>query len=1519
MKNKSNFNLSLRKVLLSALVAAPLAVLPAPLWALPSTASTNVTSSSSGTTFTTVGSTLNINTPDRSVLKWVNFGSGTDTIGLGDTLIYNLPGATASVLNMVTGSANTTIAGNITSNGRVLILNPNGIVLSSTATITTTGLSLSTIPESEFFYVATGELSYVGTAGVAGTIAINSPSISVGSSGNIFVAGKSADISGVINAGNLNVTTQGGAVNLAVTGPLDLGTAGNPGNGNLSITTAGGAVDLAKNGNTWVRGGTATLNTGGGAITQSAAGASVTSLAISDLLKGGAGYAAAPTVAISAPNLAGGVQATATATISTSGTNNGQVTGFTITNVGSGYTAAPTVTLTGAATTAATANAGAINAFTVGDGSNNANLSITAGAGTVTITNAAAAGGKDLVTTINSAGATSITATGAIQLNTSTVNGNLTIVDRNNTAVLPSLTYAGTGYTVAPTITVSAPNVTGGMQATAVAVIDTGSTSQPTRLAISLVNAGSGYTTAPTFTVATAGTTGGTPAAYGAADFSTLPAVLGSVAGAGDIKSGGSVTLDVATRVISLTSPGRKITYSGVGDLKIGTLVGNEDVITSTTGLIDLPGLTASKVTATAVTGIKQSGALIVTDTGTFNTTSGTITLTTATNDFNKVVLQGAPDGASVTDVSGVTLASGTNAAGDVTVVARGSGVQIGAASGDTVTIAGKLTASTTDGGVSTVANAVTFTNPGVGYKYAPVVTLGAPNVLGGVQATATATVDLVATSLTFGQVTKVSITNPGSGYTVTPTVSFAGGAPATAAVANNAPVIASAITDGTDNATVLGSLNLSATGSVTLNGSSTNAINLKNRWGQVNVSTASDVTVYEQTTLNLGTITTAGPLLAYGVTGVINTGKLNITGLTTVGAGTAIAPGDISLNFVGPTVGTGNVFTGGVTVLDDLELLSQGAVTIGNYLARNVTIVSDGTLTGVTIPVNVYGEGLKGDLSLTSTNGAITSGTGKPIVLTGKLTLASPSGAITVNDAANSFGSVAVTAGGSVDVLSSVALKVDATLAGTAGNANTAKFASGGNLTLGTITSNFGGLTTFDTTAGDSISDSVAGLQIFGAVKFNAKNNVTINKAGHSFGGVELDTGSDGKTLTIVENGTLKITKVAAAKGTVNLTSTTGDIIQTGAITATDSSKTVTVSAPLGKVDLSTSTNAVDAAWAVTALGDVAIKNTASNSGNATVLAGISTSGKLTVTNGSSRDIVQKSGTKINAYDTVTVTSGGGNIALTNTGNRFGGLVLTGGAGNISVTEDTTLNVKSAQTSAKLTLVSESGDIIDSVDSTVALNKISNGAGAIGAATFTANKGSVTLDLPGNVFSTVSINTLGNAAIIQTLGDITLDTSVIGGTFDVTNTAANANILQAGPLSVTGNASFITSSGGLSLSNTSNQLGATRFVVGATGATVNEATTFNLRAGTVATGPVVISTSGGFLTSGTGGSSFTNNLTVNALGTIIPGAGSILVTGTFTVFSNNTKDLSALSKSGNLAGKDPVNLGTGTYIPPGP
>src|SRR5689334_20826087 len=137
MKNKSIASLSLRKLMLSVLVTAPLATLPVPLWALPSSASnlaTQVSSTSGATVVFNSGTSVSVNsTTTNSIVRWVNFGDGTNmTIVNGDTITYNMPSSSSSVLNTVTGTQPTTINGTLAAGangGSIWVQNPNGITV----------------------------------------------------------------------------------------------------------------------------------------------------------------------------------------------------------------------------------------------------------------------------------------------------------------------------------------------------------------------------------------------------------------------------------------------------------------------------------------------------------------------------------------------------------------------------------------------------------------------------------------------------------------------------------------------------------------------------------------------------------------------------------------------------------------------------------------------------------------------------------------------------------------------------------------------------------------------------------------------------------------------------------------------------------------------------------------------------------------------------------------------------------------------------------------------------------------------------------------------------------------------------------------------------------------------------------------------------------------------------------------------------------------------------------------------
>jgi len=158
----------------------------------------------------------------------------------------------------------------------------------------------------------------------------------------------------------------------------------------------------------------------------------------------GSGYtstAAAPSVTIGTPDIAGGTQATGTAVLS-----GGAITAIAVASGGGGYSSAPTVTITPAAgDTGAGATATAV---------------LTSGAVTsITIVSGGVGYKATPTVTLSGGGFSSAATLGAVTVGSSTITG---ITITNN----------GTGYSTAPSITVAAPP--SGTTATATATITSG-------------------------------------------------------------------------------------------------------------------------------------------------------------------------------------------------------------------------------------------------------------------------------------------------------------------------------------------------------------------------------------------------------------------------------------------------------------------------------------------------------------------------------------------------------------------------------------------------------------------------------------------------------------------------------------------------------------------------------------------------------------------------------------------------------------------------------------------------------------------------------------------------------------------------------------------------------------------------------------------------------------------------------------------------------------------------------------
>ena len=95
-------------------------------------------------------------TSQNAVINWNSFSIGKDSV-----VYFNQPGDYSNILNRVTGDTSSAIAGRIVSNGRVYLVNPNGILISPTGVVNTGGFVASTLDITNDDFMA-GRLNFVG-------------------------------------------------------------------------------------------------------------------------------------------------------------------------------------------------------------------------------------------------------------------------------------------------------------------------------------------------------------------------------------------------------------------------------------------------------------------------------------------------------------------------------------------------------------------------------------------------------------------------------------------------------------------------------------------------------------------------------------------------------------------------------------------------------------------------------------------------------------------------------------------------------------------------------------------------------------------------------------------------------------------------------------------------------------------------------------------------------------------------------------------------------------------------------------------------------------------------------------------------------------------------------------------------------------------------------------------------------------------------------------------------------------
>jgi filamentous hemagglutinin family protein len=165
-------------------------------------------------TFQQAGNILNITNSANAIINWGSF-----SISVGELTRFIQPSALSAVLNRVTGQDPSAILGALQSNGRVFLINPNGIVFGAGAQIDVAGLVASTLKMSNEDFL-NNRMRF--TDGVGAGSVVNQGQITGGS---VYLVGNAVTNNGLITSPN-------GEVVLAAGNSVELV---NPGTPNLRV------------------------------------------------------------------------------------------------------------------------------------------------------------------------------------------------------------------------------------------------------------------------------------------------------------------------------------------------------------------------------------------------------------------------------------------------------------------------------------------------------------------------------------------------------------------------------------------------------------------------------------------------------------------------------------------------------------------------------------------------------------------------------------------------------------------------------------------------------------------------------------------------------------------------------------------------------------------------------------------------------------------------------------------------------------------------------------------------------------------------------------------------------------------------------------------------------------------------------------------------------------------------------------------------------------------------------------
>ena len=178
----------------------------------------------------TVGSTLTVNNSPNAIINWNTF-----SIGTGNAVRFEQANAASQVLNRVTGNDPSAILGSLSSNGRVWLLNPNGVLFGQSARVNVAGLVTSTLNLNNADWLA-GNFRFTQGPGAPAAI-VNQGELRSSLGGEIALIGATVRNEGEINA-------PGGRVLLAAGSSVELIDSATPNVGVKVNSGAGEVVNL---------------------------------------------------------------------------------------------------------------------------------------------------------------------------------------------------------------------------------------------------------------------------------------------------------------------------------------------------------------------------------------------------------------------------------------------------------------------------------------------------------------------------------------------------------------------------------------------------------------------------------------------------------------------------------------------------------------------------------------------------------------------------------------------------------------------------------------------------------------------------------------------------------------------------------------------------------------------------------------------------------------------------------------------------------------------------------------------------------------------------------------------------------------------------------------------------------------------------------------------------------------------------------------------------------------------------